>query len=323
MGDTRRERHPEIFKVVPDTHNLLVPDTQITHCRGTEALNRPANITIDNNSNPAIPEIIIKNKNIKDVDMPLSFIFCLRNRNVTSANEKYKEAGYESIYRFFSGTSMYNESIVGWLGQMENGSTYDSFEGTFYISCIRIKYRKLIMSDYILEVLAKLKLEDVYLRTVKRIRFESSDNDEIVHNLEASFGRNSPLLQPNCRLLESKITSVPMRIKIELWKTENVTFHMNIVEKNMALAKRCQNSFAYNGPFLGLDNLREASHVAIGLRVKQSHYSDQDEETNCVNYPTKKFKSYRECDEDFTIEEMQKIGVMPFWATKGNITTSK
>ena len=31
--------------LVPDTHNLLVPDTQITHWRGTEALTRPANIT--------------------------------------------------------------------------------------------------------------------------------------------------------------------------------------------------------------------------------------------------------------------------------------
>ena len=37
-----------IFKVVPDTHNLLVPDvpdTQIIHWRGTEVLTRPANIT--------------------------------------------------------------------------------------------------------------------------------------------------------------------------------------------------------------------------------------------------------------------------------------
>ena len=34
-------------KVVPDTHNLLLPDTQITRWRGTEVLNRPANITVD------------------------------------------------------------------------------------------------------------------------------------------------------------------------------------------------------------------------------------------------------------------------------------
>ena len=82
-----------------------------------------------NNSNPAIPEIIIKNKKIMDVYMPLSFIFCLRNVNTTFENEKYQKAGYESIHKFFSGTSIYNESVVGWLGHTENGSTYDSLEG--------------------------------------------------------------------------------------------------------------------------------------------------------------------------------------------------
>ena len=35
------------FKDFPDTHNLLVPDTRITHWRGAEALNRPTNIIID------------------------------------------------------------------------------------------------------------------------------------------------------------------------------------------------------------------------------------------------------------------------------------
>jgi len=33
------------------THNLLVPDTHIIHWRGTEALNRSANITMDSHSN--------------------------------------------------------------------------------------------------------------------------------------------------------------------------------------------------------------------------------------------------------------------------------
>ena len=66
-----------------------------------------------------------------DVDMPFSFIFCLRNINSEFENEKFKKAGYQSIYKFFSGTSIYNESVVGWLGHMENGSTNDSLEGKF------------------------------------------------------------------------------------------------------------------------------------------------------------------------------------------------
>ena len=81
------------------------------------------------NSYPAIPEIIIHNKKIMDINMPLSFIFCLRNKNSETENEKYKKAGYEFIQRFFLGTSKYNESMIGWFGHMENGSTYDSLEG--------------------------------------------------------------------------------------------------------------------------------------------------------------------------------------------------
>ena len=163
------------------------------------------------------------------------------------------------------------------------------------------------------------------MKTVKRIRIDSSDENEFVHDLETSFGINSQPIPPNCRLLELNTTGVPKRLKIELWLRENVSFHMNIVEKNMALSKRRQDSYSYNGPFLGIDNLNEAIHVAIGLKVKQSHYSDKDVEANCVNYPNKKFDSFRDCDEKFVFEEMQKIGVMPFWTKKGNndITTSK
>ena len=171
-----------------------------------------------------------------------------------------------------------------------------------------------------------LKLEEVYLNTVKGINWiDSSDNKINSQDLEATFKRNSPPIFPNCRLVELNTTGMPGVIKIDFRQTENVSFHMNIVEKNMALARRLQNSFAYNGPFLGIDNLQETSNVEIGLNVKQSHYSDQDVKANCVNYPTKIFESYRECDEDYTNKEMQKLGVMPFWAVKGNnnVSTSK
>ena len=82
-----------------------------------------------NNSYPAIPEILIETKKIMDVNMPLSFIFCLRNTNTALENEKYRKTGYENIQRFFSGTSMYNESVIGWLGHVKNGAAFDSLEG--------------------------------------------------------------------------------------------------------------------------------------------------------------------------------------------------
>ena len=169
-----------------------------------------------------------------------------------------------------------------------------------------------------------LKLEEVYLKTLKSVKVETADNEKYFLDLEASFGRNSQSIQPNCRLLEMNPTGVPKRIKIELWKLENVSFHMNIVEKNMALAKRRKPSFSYRGPLIGIDNNLNTI-TSYGLSLKQSHYSDQDKEANCINYPTKKFNSFQDCDEEFVNAEMQKIGVMPFWATKNNInvTSSK
>ncbi len=70
-----------------------------------------------------------------EVDMPLAFVFCLRNTNTTLENEKYQKTGYNSIYRFFSGTSMFDETLVGWLGHMKNGSTYDSLDGKCTYVC--------------------------------------------------------------------------------------------------------------------------------------------------------------------------------------------
>ena len=62
----------------------------------------------------------------------------------------------------------------------------------------------------------KLKLEEIYLKTLKRIRVELADNTEFNPDLEASFGKSSPPMQPNCRLFEMNTSHVPKRIKIEL-----------------------------------------------------------------------------------------------------------
>ena len=177
--------------------------------------------------------------------------------------------------------------------------------------------------QHVLDLFSKLKLEEVYLKTVKGIRIDSSDNKTISLDLKTYFGRTSPPLIPNCRLLELNTNGVPKKLIIELRKMENMSFHMNIVERNMALTRRNQNSYAYNGPFLGIENLHKTGIVVFGLRVKQSHYSDKDVKTNCVNYPTTRFQSFRECDEGFTHEEMHKNGIMPFWAVKGKNNVSK
>ena len=82
-----------------------------------------------NNSNPEFPEIIMNHKNIRDVDMPLSFLVCLTIKHPERLDKSFLKVGYKNVHRIFTGRSMYNDSIIGWFGHMENGSTYNSLEG--------------------------------------------------------------------------------------------------------------------------------------------------------------------------------------------------
>ena len=151
-------------------------------------------------------------------------------------------------------------------------------------------------------------------------------------NITKDFGKESQTVFPNCKLLDLRNSITPntitRQIKFEFWNTKNVSFNIRIVERNMALLRRRQDSFAYNGPYLGVENLYEKKKIIhIGLNLRQNLYSDSDkgQENICINYPSKNFKSFRECDEKFVIEEMQKKYFMPFWATDDtrSVTSSK
>ena len=78
---------------------------------------------------------------------------------------------------------------------------------------------------------------------------------------------------------------------------------------------------AYSGPTIRIDNLEDPHVYQAAIRFDQFINSDQERDGTCVNYPTEKFESYRECDEQFLHQEMQnneKISqyqLMPFWAT--------
>ena len=176
-------------------------------------------------------------------------------------------------------------------------------------------------------MLARLNMREEHLKTTKRIKiFPSTSNNAQELDLEKLFERTSCPIHPNCRILDMNITAVPKMISISLFNTKKFSFQMDIIEKNMALANRRIDSYAYNGPSLKLEKL-ESKGLNIGLRLKQSFYSDQDKAANCIQYPSKEFRSFQDCDEYFISNEMKKVGIMPFWAVNNhmynNMTRSK
>ena len=75
---------------------------------------------------PDIPSIHVYDKQLSEIDFPISFRVCAHESN---KSKEYKKYGYYGKGEFFSGKSMYNKSLIGWAGHSENGSTLSTFKG--------------------------------------------------------------------------------------------------------------------------------------------------------------------------------------------------
>ena len=71
---------------------------------------------------PENPSIRVYDKELKDIEFPLSFKLCVRDQDQQSS-KRYQNIGYKDIFQFFEGRSYYNSSYVGWTGGDRNKST--------------------------------------------------------------------------------------------------------------------------------------------------------------------------------------------------------
>ena len=76
-------------------------------------------------------------KNLEDIEFPLIFKLCFQQHNETKI---LQSLGYERIYMFYMGRSMYNSSLFGWNGHVKNGSTLESTEGMIVKFCLKLSF---------------------------------------------------------------------------------------------------------------------------------------------------------------------------------------
>ena len=77
--------------------------------------------------NPDLPEVKYYKRDLNEIDFPIAFQLCIGEKN--NSNTKYKDLGYTNLFHFFYGESRFNDSIVGWAGHTENGSSLGSVAG--------------------------------------------------------------------------------------------------------------------------------------------------------------------------------------------------
>ena len=78
---------------------------------------------------PDLPSIRIQDKTLKDIEFPLFIQMCVSE--IDNTTDRYTSLGYKNDYDFYLGRSVYNNSLFGWNGHLQNGSTVGTVEGRF------------------------------------------------------------------------------------------------------------------------------------------------------------------------------------------------
>ena len=72
-----------------------------------------------------------------------------------------------------------------------------------------------------------------------------------------------------------------------------------------------------------LNDLSKGGFLNFFVSISQTIDTEFNQQKKCSNYPNKMYESYKECDDEFVIEEVSKIGLMPFWATNNYTMVTK
>ena len=109
---------------------------------------------------PSNPSIKVYKKDLKDIAFPIALKLCVEER--TDFHKRYRDLGYDSVYKFFRGMSVYERIWLGWSGHGSNGdgTTLGSVNGNLiicsylfslgesYVSCFFIHCNKPFLSIF-------------------------------------------------------------------------------------------------------------------------------------------------------------------------------
>ena len=85
---------------------------------------------------PEVPEIIVYEKKLNEIDFPMNLRICVHDLN--DETSRYRKFGYGNVFKWFMGKSMFNDTLHGWAGHSKNGSVLGNVEGLlefFYLIC--------------------------------------------------------------------------------------------------------------------------------------------------------------------------------------------
>ena len=78
---------------------------------------------------PKYPSIRIRKTELRNINFPVVFKFCIRDDKNTN---NFQKLGYKGRIQAFIGSSMFNRSLFGWNGHTKDFSTLMPVRGKIY-----------------------------------------------------------------------------------------------------------------------------------------------------------------------------------------------
>ena len=256
-----------------------------------------------------VPEILVYEKRLNEIDFPISFLLCLNKFDNDS--DKYREVGFNNVQDLFIGRRLnqnwtLRSRLRGWSGHEVNGtvlSLEEVFDG--------------ILTDW-----------NFYIQQISVFKVDEESFDKYEQIIEGTSITWSKFpMFPNCQALDltnyiqqENRTSIRIeQIKFKILTENKYAFFLYPLDRKRALTKRISvtNMLSYSGPVIGNQFKGFTKNIRVALRVSQSKYTEKDESNPCAEYPNEKFKSFRDCDEKFVYHNMKtQHNLVPFWATE-------
>ena len=234
----------------------------------------------------------MEERDIDEIDLPLTIKVCVS----PGFNDKaLQEVGYSDTWAYFLGSSMYNDSVIGWAGHTETSEVFGNVSG-------------------VLEKVRNHNVNDI----IKEVSFWTSNREIITLSLEQL--KTPRLNYPyNCfsfDIIDLFITYDIIELFITFQNLENKTAEVMLRDTNVACNREVKEHNVFSkGDSIKLtdDKVTKAYMVEISKNV----FVKEDPSKRCTEYPTDKFESYKECDDHFMRQLLDDISpdLLPVWLT--------
>ena len=236
---------------------------------------------------------------IKNVEFPVAFKVCMKpSFNIAELDK----VGYGFTFYFFSGWSKYEKNPTG---LRKHGWAGHTREGGVFSNVIDVQNR--IFQDYHSAIESTLIITNK--GTMKTIP-------------SRSYQLRKPNYPNNCLTLDIADFIPPGEEIVTLY----MNFHSDqfatdidvIIEDKLTLVDR-SSLFSTRSQPINYENLKKTLAKAYLVSFKQNIFKNRDSKF-CVDYPTDKYKSFNDCDNQYLEELLQKVDVSPSWANPQDLS---